>query len=82
MTNVLNLFGYLALKFLYTDIMLIYDIPVFVEIFVYALKNFNVFFILEVIGTLKQYINQIKFLKIHFRMTLQDIRPIDKFINL
>ena len=29
MTNVLNLCGYLALKFLYIDIMFIYDILVF-----------------------------------------------------
>ena len=37
---------------------------------------------MEVRGTLKQYINQINFLKMHFKMTLQDIRPIDKFIIL
>ena len=36
-------------------------------------KTLMSFCILEVRGTLKQYINQINFLKMHFKMTLQDI---------
>ena len=39
-------------------------------------KTLMSFCILDVIGTLKQYINQIIFLKIHFRMTLQGIQPV------